>query len=1045
VPHYEKVRYEEVYPGIDLIYYGTGRQLEYDFELRPFMDPSSIQIEFDGVRGISLGPEGDLILDTPAGEIRHQRPIAFQRRGAHNVAVDAWFVIRENRVGFEIGRYDRSIPLTIDPKLEWSSFLGGTGNDQGNDLIVDAAGNVYTSGFTQTVATDTDPPVPPTLQTPISSGFEAFITKLDSSGAVVYSTYFGGSPLVGANPLTVDDEAHSLAFDGFGSIYVTGYTFNRDFPIVNGFQTNLRGVQDAYLVKVDAATGTLQYSTYLGGDQSDRAYGVAVDSAGNAYLAGSTLSVNFPVVSAFQPTYGSGLRDGFLTKVTVAGTIGFSTYFGGRGDEQVYDVAVDSAGEIILTGYTTSINFPISRAVFPTYRGGIDDAFIAKFNDSGSSLVFSTYWGGNDSENGVRLATDSNNAIYIAGLTSSGLDFPLKSPAQLFNAGRHDAFLIKLHPDGQDADFATFLGGEDIDGATSVAVDGDGIIYVGGFTSSASFYAINAVRAFVLGDRDGFLTKIAPDASAIIYSTYMGGFGVDGITAVALDASKNAYATGFASSGLLFPIASNAFQSDIAGQQDAFIIRIGADDIKTGVSYTFPANGGMQTSTAGLTAQPIFGYGAVDILSGTAPAGLAILDLRSGGALLNEVSLPIARVSLVGRVFTSTITSSATALTIVNPHDEEVRVDIYFTANGQGTNVFRNFTLPPRSQVSGFTYAAPYSFPVDQIGTLTYTAALPVAAVALRSSASGGASNVYLPIVDPYSANPDPVTIPQYADGGGWTGQIFLVNPTEDVITGELRFFRGGLTAGEPGQPLEIATSIGTASVFTYSIEPRQSFAVSTFGSPTEIIPGYVDIVPAVGTNTPQAFAVLNFSGSPFLTTTVEAVKAANEFRMYAERTGTFFEPLGTMPAISLANSLDTPATVTVRLFGLDGADTGLSSVITLPPRGHLARFLHELPGFENPPASFRGVLRATTSQPGVTFAGFRARYNELFQFFITATGPLKDPGANLPVIFPHLVDGGGYASQLILIHNGGTGAGTGNIRYLNPLGDPLNVAILPD
>src|SRR5688572_1074823 len=221
VPQFEKVRYSKVYPGIDLVYYGSGRQFEYDFELQPFINPSTIQIEFEGVSGVSVSPEGDLVLATPSGEIRHRRPVAFKRRGNLSVPVDASFILRDARVGFEIGRYDRSLPLTIDPKLEWSSFLGGTGNDQGNDIIVDEAGSAYIGGFTQTVAMDEPPPA--TLQTPISKGFEAFLTKLDSSGAVVYSTYFGGTPLLGSNPLTVDDEVHSLAFDGSGSIYAAGY------------------------------------------------------------------------------------------------------------------------------------------------------------------------------------------------------------------------------------------------------------------------------------------------------------------------------------------------------------------------------------------------------------------------------------------------------------------------------------------------------------------------------------------------------------------------------------------------------------------------------------------------------------------------------------------------------------------------------------------------------------------------------------------------------------------------------------------------------
>jgi hypothetical protein len=323
IPHFEKVRYSAVYPGIDLIYYGSGKQLEYDFQIQPFFDPSTIQIEFDGVNGLSVAPDGDLILATSAGEVRHRRPIAFQRRGQVDEPVEARFIVRDHRVSFEVGAYDRSRALTIDPTLVWSSYLGGTGSDQGNDVALDADGNVYIAGFTQDGAVISDEePVVPTLQPDPLKRFEAFVTKLTPSGSVVYSTYFGGTPPASLATGTIDDEAHSLALDAAGNIYVVGYTFNNNFPILNGFQTTSRGAQEAYLVKLENSTGALQYSTYLGGTQSDRAYGVAVDAAGNAYVAGSTISSNFPVLNAFQPRFGEGLRDAFLTKVTTAGTYG---------------------------------------------------------------------------------------------------------------------------------------------------------------------------------------------------------------------------------------------------------------------------------------------------------------------------------------------------------------------------------------------------------------------------------------------------------------------------------------------------------------------------------------------------------------------------------------------------------------------------------------------------------------------------------------------------------------------------------------------------
>jgi Beta-propeller repeat len=1050
IPNFEKVRYTAVYPGIDMIYYGSGRQLEYDFEIQPLSDPSTIQIEFEGVSGISVAPDGDLILSTSSGEIRHRRPVAFQRRGALQDPVAASFIVRDRRVGFAVGRYDRSRPLIIDPTLVWSSYLGGTGNDQGNDVALDSDGNVYVTGFTQDGATfsDEDPPPVPTLVPDPEKRFEGFVTKLSPSGSVIYSTYFGGTPPTSLSSQTVDDEAHSLALDGMGHVFVVGYTFNNNFPIVDGFQTTPKGAQEAYIVRLDSGTGTLQFSSYLGGSQSDRAFGVAVDADGSAYVAGSTLSLNFPVLNAFQPKFGEGLRDVFLTKVTVAGTIGFSTYLGGFGDEQAYDVAVDSAGNIVLTGYTTSLNFPTSHNLF-SFRGGQDDIFITKFNPTGNALVFSTYWGGSGSDNGVRLAIDKNDVIYVTGTTASGIDFPLKNPAQLINAGLFDAFLIKLEPDGQTVDFSTFIGAEDTDSGTGVAVDNNGSIYVTGFTNSLGFFAINAVGGFLRGARDAFMMKLSSDASVVFYSTYLGGFGVDGGTSIAVDSAGDAYVTGFTTStsavdiSLGFPVTKDAFQSKNAGLQDGFIIRLNADDIKSSTAFAFPAKGGASTATAGQTAQPVFGYASVEVTAGSSPSGVAIIDLRSSGTLLNEVSLPIPFPTPSGQVYATTSLAGATALTMVNRSDEEASITVYFTPNGGGGAVLTNtFTLAGHAQLSGFLYADPFRIPIDQVGTLVYTSTTPLSTVALRAGSSGSPVNVYLPIINLNLTNDHKQTIPQFADGGGWSGQIYLVNPMDVDISGEIRFYKAGLP-GEPGVPVEMATDKGTLSVVPYSIAPHESFFLSTHSEGVDITAAFADVVPADGASAPLAYAILNFAENGFLAVTVEAVEAASEFKMYAEITGKFPEALGTMPALALANSADTPATVTLKMIGFDGADSGLSSTITLPPKGHYSRFLNEIPGFEELPHPFLGVLYATTSDPGVTFAGFRTRYNEQGQFTMTATGPLKAVGSG-PVIFPHLVDGGGYATQFILINGEGSSGAVGTIRYLDQLGNPLNVALAP-
>jgi hypothetical protein len=1035
VPQFAKVKYGNVYPGIDLIYYGNQRQLEYDFVVAPHADPAPVQLEFEGADQVSLGPEGDLILRTSGGDVRQERPIAFQMRKGVREPVEVEFVLNGKRATFDLGEYDHSLPLVIDPKFIWATYLGGPGDDQGNDVVVDADGFVYVTGATENL--DVEPAG--VLAAPLGTDFQAFVTKINPAGAIVFTTYFGGAGT---------DESHSLALDPAGNMYITGFTLSTDFPTVNAFQKTLSGTQDAYALKLDKNGSTLVYSTYFGGNSTDRGFGIAVDPGGNAIFAGATLSRDFPTTNAFQSFFAGGLGEAFLTKLGPTGTPVFSTFLGGNGNDQAYDVGRDDDGNIVLTGFTTSQNFPTHKALSANYRGGTDDIFITKFNESGSALVFSTYFGGTGSDNGVRLALDKDKKIYVTGYTSS-LDFPLANPAQLFHGGINDpftptfdAFLIKLHADGQNADFSTYIGGEDHDSGVSVAVDKDGFIYLAGWTTSLRFYAINALGGFLRGPRDGFVMKIASDSSVVVFSSYLGGFGSEGATSVAVDSSSNVYATGYTLS-FDFPLnPETMFQGATAGMQDGFLVKINADDIKTSAPFTFNANGGFGIATAGQTANPIFGVTSVDVTSGLSPSGLAIIDLRSSGTLVNEVSLPTTPLTHTGRFYARTALSDETALTIFNPGSEEVEVAYYFTS-GETTGGWGSFKLPAKSQSSSLITAQPYNFAPNIEGTVTITTTGPVVMTALRVDTTGTVPvNIYVPIINPYEANKTPVTVPHFVDGANWSTRYFLVNPTETTITGEIRLFKNG-EPGQPGVPASIASEQGINSVFTYSIPPRASYLLVGRGEAADVTSGYADIVPTNDSFAPHAFATIHFSSTPAMVPTVQAIPQGSNFSMYVEVTGAFPEALAAAPAVVIANSSDSPVTVTLTLTALDGTPSGLSAEVTLTAKSQLSRFLKDIPGFENLPSPFYGVLRATTAQPGVTFSGYRARYNEQGAFLMIATGPLKDLGNMNPVIFPHIVDGGGYATQFVLIDVPGSGA-VGTVNFLDPSGNPLNVAIAP-
>lgn len=1029
IPHYSRVQYSDIYPGIDVIYYGNNRQLEYDFEISPRVDPSVIRMDFSGADSISLSPEGDLVLGTSAGEIRQHRPVAYQKFHGIHRPVEAEFVVTGNRVHFKLGAYDPDAPLTIDPVLVWGSYIGGSGDDAGTDVAVDAAGNVYVTGYT---TSPPDFPLANPLQPDPGGRLDAFVMKLNPSGTLVFSTYIGGSG---------DDESHSIGLDAAANVYITGYTRSTNFPIVNGFQTSFGGVQDAYVLKLNNAGNNIDYSTYLGGNQSDRSYGLAVDPGGDVVVAGMTSSTNFPVMNAFRGSFGGGLGDGFLTRISAGGALVWSTFLGGIGNDQVYDVVRDTEGSLIVTGFTTSSNFPTANALFSRPLGG-EDAFITKFNAAGNGVVFSTYFGGSNQDNGVRLTTDADNHIYITGYTSS-VDFPLKNPPQLFSGGVIDAFLVKLNPDGQDATVSTYIGSEDTEGGVSLAVGQDGFIYVAGFTNSVGFYAINSLSGFLHGLRDGFLMKLTADAGEVVFSTFVGGFGIDGVSAIALDPAGNVYVTGFTNS-IDLPITPNTQGS--AGGQDGFLLRINADDIKVSTPFQFANLGGMTVATAGQTNVPFFGYATAELASGPIPSGLEIVDLRSAGLLVNEVAIPLTPPTVSGRFYARTSTSDNTALSIMNPTDAEITVDFYFAGEDGEPFNFSSFTLPALGHLSALLTDAPFSIPAENSGSLTFTTSVPVYAAALRVDTTAASPvNNYIPIVQPNKDTPDfaPTVIPHFADGLGWYTQFYLVNPTESPLEGELRLVRSGPAPGDPGRPAELVTEQGIASVFPYSIPPRGVQKVFSRGESSEIVTGHADIVPSPGFNVPAGFAILGFTeNNGVLKTTVGAEVPATEFKMYVEVSGVFGEPLAAMASIALANTGASAATVRLELFSTAGTFSGLAANVTLPPGGHLSRFLTEIPGFENIPSPFQGMLRVTTSQPGVTMAGFRCRYNEQHQFLATATGPLKPLTGNLAV-FPHMVDGGGYATQFVLI-NGTTSAGaSGTLKFFNQLGQPLHIAIV--
>jgi hypothetical protein len=567
VANYAKVECKSIYPGVDLVYYGNHQQLEYDFVVAPGGDPSRIKLTIAGAEAASRGwsssidAQGDLVIRRDGSEVRFHKPVVYQAAADSETRtpVDGRYVLQaDNEIGFEVGAYDRNRPLVIDPTLSYSTYLGGTGDEGGLGIAIDAAGNSYIAGYT----TSTNFPTLNPVQAAYAGGPEdVFVAKFDPTGStLLYSTYLGGAG---------DDVGEGIAVDPAGNAYVTGYTTSTDFPTLNAFHVANGGLSDAFVTKFNS-TGALVYSTYLGGKGNDIGYGIAVDALGNAYVAGQVSSGNFPLKGAFQNRLG-GASDAFVTKLNPAGNgLVYSTFLGGVSFDRAYAITVDSAGAAYVTGSTASTNFPLLNP-YQSTLGSNSDAFIAKLNPTGKTLVYSTYLGGNNVDSPSSIAVDAAGNAYVAGGTAS-TNFPLMNPFQSTRLGANAAFITELNPTGTGLVFSTYMSGSLDDFGSGIGVDGSGNIFVTGYTRSQNFPTLNPVQLHLRGAWNIFVAEFRPGGSALVYSTYLGGRYVSWSYRLAVDPAGDVYVTG-GTQALNFPV-KNAFQSTNAGGYDAFVVKI---------------------------------------------------------------------------------------------------------------------------------------------------------------------------------------------------------------------------------------------------------------------------------------------------------------------------------------------------------------------------------------------------------------------------------------------------------------------------------------
>jgi len=557
VPNYAKVRYAEVYPGVDLVYHGDQRRLEYDFIVSPGADPKTVAMTFDGAEKLEVDSKGDLIVQTAGQQVVLHKPDMYQEVDGAQRQISGGYLVADNRqVGFSVGAYDRNKALVIDPMIVSLGSLGG------NAIALDSSGNIYLTGTAWSSVGVT----PGAFQTSMGGGYcftgsktvpcpDAYAAKLSSSGTLVYATYLGGNSR---------DTGIGIAVDSAGNVYIVGTTSSPNFPAaspVGAFRncTSMRNYQTgescahAFVAKLSKGGDLLLYSTILGGTGRDAGSGIAVDGSGGAYVTGSTNSPDFPVVNPVQPGLAGGTcgeepcTDAFAAKLNADGSqLVYSTYIGGTGSDRGNAIAIDSAGNAYIAGSTASSNFPATLGAFDRTCGGTctstGDAFAVKLNPTGSALVYATYLGGGSYDYGYGIAVDAPGNAYLTGSTWSG-DFPTTPDAfRSRPAGSYladdDTFVTKLNASGSGILYSTCLGGSNDDSPTNIALDPLGNIYVAGFTNSSDFPTLDPAYKPSPGSSGGYLAKFSA-TGRLLFSTYL-----QSSAAVAVDAGGNIYLTG---------------------------------------------------------------------------------------------------------------------------------------------------------------------------------------------------------------------------------------------------------------------------------------------------------------------------------------------------------------------------------------------------------------------------------------------------------------------------------------------------------------------
>ncbi|HWB84565.1 MAG TPA: SBBP repeat-containing protein [Bryobacteraceae bacterium] len=749
VPTYAAVRYHDVYPGIDVSYYSGSDGLEYDYIVAAGSDPARIRIRFNGIQGMRVDVAGDLVLNTASGEIRYHKPSIYQEIGGVRHAVAGGYEIRGTRARFWIGHYDHTRALVIDPTLTWATYFGSSSQEDVYGTALDATSHTYLTGSTVSSVGDLD----------------FFITRLNPDG-----TAAAGSTVIAGGSL--DDQAQALAVDASGNVYVTGYTDSDDFPTANVSQTvNTAGFgYDGFILVIDPTFKSLLYSTFLGGSDTDVAYGIVLDSANDAYLVGATLSTDFPTTRGVTQVANAGGADAFVAEFDATGQLLFSTYLGGGTDDVGYGIAIDSGGNIYVTGYTKSTNFPLKGAPLQSQNAGGatgEDAFVAKFIPRGL-LTYATYLGGNGDDSGQGIAVDATGGVYVTGQTAS-TNFPLAQAYQSTLSGTSDAFVARLTPAGDALTFSTFLGGSGDDIGNTIVIDGANNSYIAGATTSTDFPTSNAFQTVSGGAADAIVASFS-STGALAFSSYLGGNGSDTARSAALNCATGLVVVGNTAS-TNFPATAGVAQTKYAGNTDGFVAKIGAGGGATSISAGGVVNG------ATFANAPVAPGSLISIFGSNLASAPALANTTPWTGTLGGTSV--------------TINGAPAPMYYASPGQANVQVP-YETATGDASLTVSGCGGASAPATFTVAQAAPYLFQSADGSVIAQNQDFSINGPNNPAEA-GSVVTIYLTGIGPVD-NPVPTgsaaplsplsnaTLPKSATIGGWDSTIFFLGLTPQFV-----------------------------------------------------------------------------------------------------------------------------------------------------------------------------------------------------------------------------------------------------------------------